>query len=264
MKIFSFLTQKMSFSRNVQLFIEIINMMGIQGYDILPFEYLIKIQMDNEYYLERGEQDKVIQINEQELLKKISKYRRENFGVPDELFSGGRMSFSMIFDHCENGMTTLVCIANEIDELTSKNETTDMFIKLKYITEFKTNKRSSDPNNVDNKVSGIFVLSKGVSSFSKTFLDDQNSSKIIYEDDILHRCYDHCMQSFVTAYNSDEKNRILGEVGLTSSNAPSTSISNDVFCKINNIKAGSLLKITRDQISPEETTKSVFLRVVKE
>ena len=250
-------------SKNAKLFFEIVQIMGLRGYDILPFNFMIDLEMKNNYHRERGENDKVGEINDIMLLPWLIEYRLSNFGVQSEMFQGERMQYSMVFDHCSDGMRTLVCIGNEVDESTSKAEIKDMGEKLKLITYLRTGGQSSNYNSNENKISGIFILSEGVSSFTKTFFDEMYRVQIIKEEDIIHRSYDNCMQSFVYTIPQNEKNRMLSEVGLTSGSIPSVSKSQDVYCKITGIEQGSMLKYVRSKISSEETTDSVFLRDVR-
>uniref|UniRef100_A0A6C0BEZ7 Uncharacterized protein n=1 Tax=viral metagenome TaxID=1070528 RepID=A0A6C0BEZ7_9ZZZZ len=253
----------MSSSKNAKLFFEIVQIMGLRGYNILPFNFLIDIEMQNQYHQERGEEDKIVKITDPMLYQWIAKYRFDNYGIQTELFQGERMQFSMVFDHSYNGMRTLVCIGNEVDESTAKSETKEMIEKLKTITLLKTEGRSCNPHDFSNKVSGIFVLSSGVSPFAKSFFDEMTLIELIKDDDILHRSYDNCFQSFVYQIPQTDKNRILSEVGLSSSSIPSTSVSQDVYCKILGIKPETMLKYVRERISSEETTNSVFLRNVR-
>ena len=253
----------MASTKNAKLFFEIIQMMGIRGYNILPFNFILDIEMRNSYYRERGEIESVQEITDVMILPWIIEYRLANFGIQGELFQGERMQYSMIFDHCSDGMRTLVCVGNEVDESTSKSETKDMIEKLKTITYIKTNGRSSNPHAFENRVSGIFVLSEGVSPFSKSFFDEMVLTEIIKEDDILHRSHDNCLQSFAYNISQNEKNRLLAEVGLNSSLIPSVSAKQDIYCKVAGIEPGTMLKYIRQKMSSEETTDTVFLRDVR-
>lgn len=237
--------------------------MGMRGYDILPFNSIINIFIKNRYLIERNRLDEVVEINENDLLKWIIEYRMDNFGITQENFIGSRMQFSMVFDNPINDLRTLVVIGNEVDESTAKAETKEMIDKLKMITHLKTNGRSSDPCLSANNVTGMFILSTGVSSFSRAFFDEWSRIQIIKDDDILHRCYDNCLQSHVETIDVERKNVILSDVGLNSNSIPSTSKSQDVHSKVMNIEIGSMLKFSRKKLQPEETTDAIFLRNVR-
>lgn len=253
----------MTSNKNVRLFFEIVQMMGLRGYNILPFNFLIDIENKNDYHKTHGQDDNVQTVTDLMLLDWIIKYRQINFKLEPEVFQGEKMQFSMVFNHSFNGMRTLVCIGNEVDESTSKDEIKDMFEKLKHITYLKTGGVSSNPHAEVNKVSGILVLSEGVSSFSKTFFDEITSVEILLENEILFRAHDNCMQSSYQIIPPEEKIKILGEVGLTSSLIPSTSLRQDIFCKVSGLKPGNMIKYIRPKISEEETCDSVFLRDIR-
>lgn len=253
----------MASDKNARLFFEIVQMMGLRDYDILPFNFLIDIESKNDYHRTHGQDDQVQTITDTMLLSWIIQYRRVNFHLEPEVFQGEKMQYSMVFNHTFNGLRTLVCIGNEVDESTSKDEIKEMFEKLKHITYLKTGGKSSNPHATENKVSGIFVLSEGVSPFSKTFFDEITTVEIIREDEIMFRSHDNCMQSSYQIIPAEDKIKIIGEVGLTSSLMPSTSVRQDIFCKVSGIKPGNMIKFIRPKISDEETCDSVFLRDVR-
>lgn len=247
------------------LFFEIIQMMGMRGYNVLPFNFLINNKIMNNRYKECGELDKVREISDNELLQSLMSYREANFQLDRNLFGFEKMGFSMVFDHCSNGMRTLVLIANDIKGITSKDTLVDFITNfLKVVVSQKTGGKSSDPLLRDNKVSAIFVLPGGISPFSKTFVDKFTLIEIITEDDIKSRVYDSVLQSHYKTIPLEEKNMILSEVGLNSTNIPSISKDNDTACKILGLKKKDLLVATRTKISSEETLdRSVFFREIK-
>lgn len=252
----------MSSFKMSDLFFEVVSMMGIRGYNILPFKEFIDNRMLNFKYIQRGELDKVREIPEQVLLQSLISYRTANYQLEPSLFGMDKMGFSMIFDHANNGMRTLVLISNDRDSVTSKDTIVEFITSiLKKVTEKKTEGRSIDPFIAENKISGIFILPTGVSSFSKTFLEKIRNIEIMTEDTIMSRVYDNCLQSGIRTVTQDEKNMILSEVGLLTNNIPSVNRDTDNLCKIMGLKRGDLMISTRGSIDENETlNSSIFIR----
>ena len=244
------------------LFFEIVAMMGIRGHNILPFKEFIDNRMMNFKYIQRGELDKVVEIPEQTLLQSLISYRTANYQLDPSLFGMDKMGFSMVFDHSTNGMRTLVLISNDRNSVTSKDTIVEFVTSiLKILTEKKTNGRSIDPFIFENKISGIFILPNGVSSFSKTFFEKIKNIEIIYEDVVMSRVYDHCLQSGIKTIQEEEKNMILSESGLSNGNIPSVSKDSDNLCKIMGLRKGDLMVSKRGSIDENETLKfSTFIR----
>lgn len=244
------------------LFFEIVSMMGIRGYNILPFKFLIDNRMKNNRHREKNEVDKIVEIPDATLLDIIVKYRTANYKIDQNHFGNEKMGFSMIFDHATNGMRTLVLISNEKDGLTSKDTIVDFIGSiLKLVTGTRTKGQSTDPFLKSNKVSGIFILNSGVSSFSKTFLNELSTLEIITESEIRSRCYDSCLQSHIATINSEEKDYMLAELGLDSGKIPSITKNIDTTCRIMGLTQGDLMIATRGSVSEEETlSKSIFFR----
>lgn len=245
------------------LFIEVVSFMGIRGYDISPFMFLINNKMKNERHLQLGELDKIEEISVESIISFLEEYRYYNFSFQPGTFNEQKTAFTVPFNHTFNGMTTLVFFTgDESKSLTSKDKI-NSFITGHLITLVlnKTNGISHDVWNPANKVSAIFILAEGVSSYSKTFLDELDKIEIITESEIMSRCYDSCLQSNVRTISEYEKKILLSEVGLSSSNIPAVTKRNDILCKILGFKQGELMISYRRNIASEETvTDAVFLR----
>lgn len=246
-----------------KLFYEIVSMMGMRGYDISAFSHLIQAKMFKERMMQLGNQ--VEEDNKLNLLKFIIEYRYNNFNIPPNMFGSGRMGFSMVFKNLFTGMTTLVLISDDEFSLTSKEKLT-IYIQsyLNEITSIKTSGFSRDSFVDSNRISVIFILNEGISSYSRTFIDELSNIEIFTENQILNRCYDNCMQSHIRTIPKDEKNILLSTVGLNSNNIPSVTKKNDILCKILNLNKSHLMIATRRNISSEEiVTNAVFLRDIK-
>lgn len=247
------------------LFFEVVSMMGMREYNILPFNFLLERKQLNARYEAMGQLDKIRHITDQELLPILRSYRYNTFGIDDAVFEDGKKAFSMIFEHSFNGMWTVVVFSNSNENTTSKDELT---IMIKYILQkvikCKTNGMSEDSVNPQNKTSAIFILTSDVSSYSKPFLEQMNSIEIILESHILSRVYDNCLQSHIRCIGQNQKNKILAEVALESHNIPSISKSKDILCKILGLKVNDLMVATRVNISPEEIVQNAtFIRNIK-
>lgn len=247
----------------VDLFFEVISMMGMRGYDILPFQFLIDSKMISERVLQRGETPDII--SEAALLSFLVNYRTENFMIDPSLFNEGNINFSTIFNHSYNGLRTLVLICND-DSMTTSKDTLVSYINkyMKRITELKTNGLSSDPFIRDNKVSAIFIINGTVSSYCKPFLDELSIIEILTYDNIMSRCYDSCLQSHITTIPKEIKVGMLSQIGLSSNKIPSIKKKNDIMCQVLGLQQGNLLVARRRKISSEETvTNAVFVREIK-
>lgn len=255
----------MSLTPMGDLFFEIVSMMGMRGYNILPFNFLINNRKMNNRFIETGQLERVVTISDAALLEALFSYRLLNYGIDRDFFTGEKMVFSMIFDHCSNGTRTLVLIANDDSGITSKETLVDFIGSyLKEITKYKTGGKSCDPFLRENKITGIFILPDGVSAFSKTFMDEFSTLEIITEDDIKSRVYDNVLQSHYKIIDQEKKNYFLSEVGFNANIIPSVNSHEDKTCKILGIKKGSLIVATRSKASEEETlTTSNFIRNVK-
>lgn len=246
-----------------QLFFETVSMMAIRGYNTLPFQFLFDLKMKNNRHIENGELDQVVNIPHENLLSIINNIRTINFQIEESYFEEGKNKFSMIFNHCYDGMTTLVLFSDD-DKLTSKDTIKNFLTnQLKKITQVKTGSSSNNPFLKENKVSCILVLKSGISSFSKTFINEIPTIEILTEIEILSRTYDSCLQSHITTTNPEEKNRILFEVGLNENKIPSVKKNDDILCRVLNLNRNDLMISTRRNISEEELDYSVFLRNIK-
>lgn len=247
------------------LFFEIVSMMGIRGYNVIPFNFLIENKKRNDKFIERGELDKVVIIHDNQLIKSLADYRLANYGMPEDIFQGNKMGISMIFDHTSNGMMTLVLCSNDIEGTTSKDTLVEFICAyLKRLIKIKTNGLSEDPFRTENKVSGILILPVGISPFSKTYTDAIIPFEMIIEDDIRSRVYDNILQSHYKTIPQETKNLILSEVGLNSGNIPSITKKNDITCQILGLQQGHLLVATRGNVASEETIhSSIFIRDIK-
>lgn len=247
----------------VDLFFEIVSMMGIRGYDIMPFQFLIDNKMINERLLQQGQNP--TNISENSLLSFLINYRTDNFMIDSSLFNDGNINFSTIFNHTYNGMTTLVLICND-DSVTTSKDTLVSYINkyMKRITEIKTNGLSSDPFVRSNKISAIFVINGSISSYCKPFLDELSIIEIFTYDSIMSRCYDSCLQSHITSIPKEIKTTMLSKIGLSSSKIPSVKKKNDILCQIMGLQQGNLMLARRRNISSEETVKNApFIREIK-
>lgn len=249
-----------------QLFIEIVSFMGMRDYDITPFMFLLENKMKNDRHIQLGELDKIEEISNESIIEFLNEYRVNNFFLDPSYFIQGRLAFSVPFVHSYNGITTLVIISNEEPgSLTSKDKIKDFMVQ--YATPLVinlTNGLSSDLWCNRNRITGIFVLSEGVSSYSKTFLDELEIIEIITTSEIMSRCYDSCLQSNISTISSEEKKLLLSEVGLTTSTIPSVTKKNDILCRILGLKQGNLMISHRRKIASEETvTDALFIRDIK-
>jgi DNA-directed RNA polymerase subunit H (RpoH/RPB5) len=247
------------------LFFEIVSMMGMRGYNILPFNFLINNRKMNNRFIETGQLERVVTITDAQLLESLISYRIVNYEIDRNFFTGDKMQFSMVFDHCSNGIRTLVLITNDDSGITSKENLVEFISSyLKTITHHRTGGKSSDFFLRENRVTGVFILPGGVSSFSKTFMDEFSTLEIITEDDIKSRVYDNVLQSHYKIIEQEKKNYFLSEVGFNSNIIPSVNAHDDKTCKILGIKKGSLIVATRSKASEEETlSTSIFIRNVK-
>lgn len=250
------------------LFFAIVQMMGIRGYNIQPFKWIIDHVMKNDRLIELGRIDEVVEISDQELVSRVSNYRTTNYGMPIEQFRGEKMPISMIFERFgkdENCITTVVTVSNDRDGLTSKDvivEFTDNILKT--LVGIKTNGLSYDATLESNRVNGIFILPSGVSSYSKTFINEMERVKILTESDVLSRNYDQCLQSHIRIVDKKEKDSILDPVGLNDSKIPAVAKDMDAYCRVLNPQKGNMMVISRDAIASEEAlSTSTNMRIIR-
>ena len=248
----------------VKLFTEMVMMMGLRGYNILPFKWLIDQHMINDAYIRTGNENKVVPIDEGKLVQFISLYRLAEFGLGYEEYRGERRQFSMCFDNYLTGYRTIVLSGDAVEKDDSMADTNSMLDLVKAMTYVKTEGKSIDPFKSENRVSAIYILSQGVSSYSSQIFGALSTSIEIFSDDnILMRVYDNCMQSHFTNVSQAERNKILSEVHLTPGLIPSMSVD-DPACKIFGHRSKTLNIITRKAVSSEETEGTqTFLRAVK-
>ena len=248
------------------LFFEIVQMMGFRGYNIQPFKWLIDNRMHNDRLIESGLEAK--EISDNDLVQWIVNYRTSQYMIPVEMFQGEKMPISMIFERYgkeEDCITTLVLVSNDKVGNTSKDTIVEFITGiLKRLTQIKTNGVSVDPFIKANRINAIFILPSGVSSHSKAFLNEMNTIKILTENDVLNRNYDHCLQSHIKIVSSNEKDNILEPVGLNGAKIPSVAKNNDAYCRILDVKKGDLMIINRQSISSEEAlTNSINFRDIR-
>ena len=248
-------------------------MMGMRGYDIQPFNQIISKRMLNERLIEMGKENEVKEMTDVELLNIIENYRNANFLnlIPDEekpkILKEGKSALSTVFERHgdeDEEISTLVFVSNE-EGLVSKDSIVSIMNNLlSVIVENKTNRTSRDAFKRENKVNAIFILSHGISSFSKTYMNEMPTIKILTETEVLNRSYDQCLQSHVKFVGPDEKTEILNPVGLSGSKIPAVSKNNDVLCKVLDPSKGDLMIVTRTAIAPEEALKqTLFFRDVR-
>lgn len=247
----------------VKLFTEVVLIMGLRGYNIQSFKWLIDIHMINDAYIKNGEESKVTQINEKILVEFISNYGKANFGLGVEEYKGERRQFSTCFDNPLTGVRTLVLFGDAINENDSLERTNSMLELVKSMTQYKTSGLSIDPFKSENKVSAIYILSQGISSYSTQIFGALSTTIEIFSDiNILMRVYDNCMQSHFTNISSGERNKILSEVHLTPGIIPSMSVE-DITCKVLGHRKNTLNLISRIAVSGEELNNQCFIRSVK-
>lgn len=250
------------------LFFEIVQMMGMRGYNIQPFNFLIEERMRNDKLISLGRESEVNEISDEDLEAFILNYRTTHYGMPPEMFQGEKIGISMVFERygsADDCITTMVVVSNDKDGLTSKDTIVDFILGiLKTLTQIKTKGASVNPFLQSNRVNGIFVLPSGVSSYSKTFLNELQTIQILTEGDILSRNYDQCLQSNIRIVDSNEKDLILDPVGLNGAKIPAVVKNNDAYCRVINPKKGNMMVIQRQAIAPEEAlTWSTFLRDIR-
>lgn len=250
------------------LFFEIVQMMGMRGYNIQPFKMFIDNRMMNDRLIETGRIDEVKEISDEDLVNWIVNFRTTHYKIPPNHFQGTKMPISMVFERYgreEDCITTLVLVSNDTEGSTSKDSIVDFTGGiLKVLTQIKTGGVSCDYCIEANKVNGIFILPSGVSAYSKTFLNKITSIKILTEGDVLSRCYDQCLQSNIRVVEQQEKESILDPVGLNDSKIPAVSRENDAYCRVMNLKSGNMMVISRDAIASEEAlTTSTNMRIIR-
>lgn len=250
------------------LFFEIVQMMGMRGYNIQPFKWLIDVRMRNDRLIELGRMSEVSEVPDDYLVEWISNYRMVNYDLGNDLFQGDKIRVSMVFqrygieDEC---MTTLVVISDVEKGMTSKDEVvTFIESRLTPLTLKMTNGLSREYALKSNKISGILILKNGISAYSKTFLNEMPTIKILTENDVLSRCYDQVLQSGITVVGKDIKDSILEPVGLNDSKIPSVSRDNDAYCRVMDLTKGNLMIISREALASEEPLgDSLNFRVIK-
>lgn len=250
------------------LFFEIVQMMGMRGYNIQPFKFLIDNRMKNDRLIEIGKESEVIEFSDNYLIDWISWYRLGQFKLHPELFYGEQMTISMVFERFgkeDDIISTLVIVGNEKDGMTSKDTIVDFFSgMLKRLTQIKTNGISVNPVIKANRVNGIFILHSGISSYSKSYLNEMPNIRILTEADVLSRNYDQCLQSHIKIVGQTEKDNILEPVGLNGAKIPAVNKDNDAYCRVVDPRKGDMMVISRDAIASEEAlTTSMNFRDIR-
>lgn len=248
----------------VSLFFEVVLLMGMRGYNTMPFEWLIERKMINEAYINTNQKEKIIPITKEELSTFIYFYRTYNFKLNPNDYTGERKKFSVCFDRPSDGMRTLVIFGEESDKDESMSHITLLIENMNTMVQIKTEGRSQNCFDTNNKCSAIYVVSKGISSYTSPLLEKYKPTIQYFTDvQLLTRSYDNCLQSYFTNINERERNILLSEVHLVPSKIPSTP-SNDIITKLMGYEKKSLNLITREAISPEETEQiQTFIRLVK-
>lgn len=244
------------------LFFEIVQMMGFRGYNIQPFKWLIDNRMRNERLIQLGRLSEVSEVTDQYLVEWIKNYRYTNYNLTEDLFQGDKIRISMVFQRYgreEDCITTMVVVSDVESGTVSKEEIVSFITgKLNNLTIFMTGGLSNDPFVKANKVNGILILKNGISAYSKTFINEMHTIKILTEIDVLSRNYDHCLQSSIKIVDKNTKDSILEPVGLNDMKIPAVSKDNDAFCRIVDAKKGDLMIIQREALASEEALETAL------
>lgn len=248
----------------VNLFTEVVLLMGMKGFNTLPFKWIIDRKMINEALINNNQSNNVVPITYIELVTWIKTYRYVNFKLDENDYVGNRKAMSICFNRSSDGMRTLVVFGDSIDKDESMDQIKNLIYIAKKMVQIKTNGQSENIFDTVNKCNVIYVVSKGVSSYTtglyETFGD---SIKYFTDFQILSRAYDHCMQSHFVNIDEEKKSKMLLEVHLNSGSIPSMPAS-DPIAKLLEHKSKSMNIIRRIAVSSEETEEEqIFCRLVR-
>lgn len=248
----------------VNLFTEVVLLMGINGYNTLPFKWLIDKKMMNEALINNNQINNVVNTTYNELVSFIRTYRYMNFKLDDNDYLGPRKCMSVCFNRGSDGIRTLVVFGDSIDKDESMDQIKNLIYVAKKMVQIKTNGQSDNIFDPINRCNVIYIVFKGVSSYTTGLYESFGDSVKYFTDfQILSRSYDHCMQSHFTNINEEEKSRMLLEVHLNSGSIPSMP-SSDPIAKLLDQKSRSMNIIRRVAISSEETEEEqIFARLVR-
>lgn len=247
----------------VKLFLEVVMLMGLRGYNIQAFKWLIDLELQNQAYIGNNEPEKVISTTNNYLANFISSYRNANFALNGADFSEVRKQFSVIFDRPSDERRTLVLFGDNIDKDESIDQTHTLTNFSRNLIGSKTNNYNK-PFDRESNCTIVYVIKKAISKYtSPLFILFTDYVDVFTDQQLFTRSYDNCMQSYFVNIPEDKAKNMLSEVHLNQSTIPSVS-TNDVMSKVMKFESKTANLIYRKTISSEETTDiETFVRTVR-
>jgi hypothetical protein len=250
-----------------KLFIEVIKMMGIQGYNTLNYQHILDAEKERNFRLSRGEiltyendplPDDIF--CKKMLLEKYKVYK-DNYGVEyadNNLQKNSREHFNSFF-HKDNSL----CIVYFLEEKKETNSVAkeDVTFYLSFLKDTSLKIFGNADFNVINFTS-ILISEKLFSPQSRTWIENIPKIKHFLDSQLLCPISDTILNSRRNILTEEENIKFQKELNISLSKIPAINNKKDISYRYWNIEKDSIVLEKRDTIFPESMLKqNIFYRL---
>ena len=252
----------------VQLYIEVLKMVALRGYNILPYQAILDDEKKNDYYTRRGELDKVNYKNDDYIGKYIYSIYLKTLKINNQTsFNEGslpplRSLFNSIFS--KNDEKLVVIFSDSDEEKSVSKETATKFLNtIQIISNFFYN-TSDYCNSSFCKLKGIFITKNNLTPGNQAWLSQISIIEHFKDDSLFCSIAENIFCSRRKVLTSEQKKEFVKELGCSLSKIPSIPLDKDISFRFYGIHKNEIVKEERESIFPESLNqKSVSYRLCK-
>ena len=251
----SFLENSSSYMSN--LFIEVLKIVGIRGYNTLEYQRYLDITRDNDFYLKRGEIHKVIELKDDYMGRELSQKFISMTGLNIEPISS-RGQFTSVFLN----KTGIIVIF--FGENNTKSQTIGIGVINNFIEILTAISRRffGTPNYCSVNMKSILITKTNLSSAARTHLDPIQCIEHFLDTNFLSSVPENVFCSRRTVLSASEKEIIEEDYKL--SKFPYIPKVKDISYQLYGINKNDVVRELRTSLFPEAINqKSISYRVCK-
>jgi DNA-directed RNA polymerase subunit H (RpoH/RPB5) len=265
MKKFSFLPDKTGFMDEdrymTRLYIEVLKMIGLRGYNILPYQNILDDEKINDNLLKKGQLTDYK--NDEYISQYVYSIYKNMLQIPNNAsYPQLRTRFNSIFT---KGEEKLLVFFDQTEESKSvSKENASKFVKsLENISSFFF-KTSDYCNKNSCKIKAIFITKNNLTPGNQTWLSQISVIEHFLDVNLLCSISENILCSKRHILTESEKINFCQELDISLSKIPYISKEKDISYRFYSVEKNDVVKEERTSVFPESLTqKSITYRLCK-
>ena len=245
-----------------KIFIEVLKMVGLRGYNTLPYQWILDNEGINDLLLKRGDVDKVNYFTDEKLGGDLYNYYKSIFRLPNKYSPSLREQYTTVFSK-GNDIIIVFFLESEANSSGVENMRRAISV-MREICKIRYGNVNYCDDSSGYSMKAVFITQKKLTPDGKKMISSMPHIEHFLDNTFLAGIAQNIFCSKYEILTEEKKKVFETQLDLHLSKIPSVTTEKDISVRFIGVNSGDILKYNRTSFFEEDISQtSVTYRLVK-